>query len=118
MAEKKQKISEEEQRIAERKLAEYKAFVRRQRQLNILRATVAAIGFAVVVMLFAGNRFEWVFRSVGLTNIYHEETGVYADCSKRENRNSPFCAKKENAADKNWKSISQGAGPFNLTDKR
>ncbi len=118
MAQNKTKTTDEERRIAERKLEEYRAFMRRQRHLNILRALVAVAGFAIVVMLFAGNRFAWVFSSVGLSNVYHEEGGVYADCSKRENRNSPFCAKKENAADKNWKNLSQKSAPFNLSDKR
>ena len=118
MAQNKTKISDEERKVAERKLEEYHAYIRRQRQLNILRALVAVAGFAIVVMLFAGNRFAWVFNSVGLSNVYIEEGGVYADCSKRENKDSPFCAKKENAADKNWKNLSQRSAPFGLGDKR
>ena len=113
MASRDQKEKEE----AERKQREYEDFLKRQRKINIIKVSVAFIGTIMLVMVFAGNRFAYVFNSVGL-NLFHEEGGVYADCSKRENKHNPYCQKNVSSTDKQWKTLSNGGAQFNLSGKR
>ncbi len=53
----------------------------------------------------------------GILGLTVEEGGIYADCSKRENRSNPYCRPKESDADRSWRNIG-GKGqhaPFSLT---
>jgi hypothetical protein len=105
-----------EKEEAERKQRAYDEFLKRQRKLNIIKVSVAVVATVMLVMVFAGNRFAYVFNSVGI-NIFHEEGGVYADCSKRENKSNPYCQKKDSSSDKQWKNLSKGGSQFSLSGK-
>src|SRR5262249_46034333 len=56
--------------------------------------------------------FSW------LQALHHEEEGVYADCSKRENKDKPFCQPKTSEQDRDWRDLFHSKGgathPFSL----
>lgn len=55
----------------------------------------------------------------GILGLTATEGGIYADCSKPENRSNPYCQPKESAVERDWKNL-RGKGqhvPFSLTNK-
>ena len=52
-----------------------------------------------------------------LVALHHEETGVYTDCTKRENRDKTYCQPKVSRADQEWHDMARSRGksaPFTL----
>jgi len=75
-----------------------------------------------LIMLFSGDRFARVLRFFGLQPIVTFGTGLYADCSRPENKDSPYCNKKSSPVDREWSEMQhRGAGgkaaPFSLNDQ-
>jgi len=78
----------------------------------------AGAAFVVVMTLLVFGQSLGVFKVVGLDWMFTER-GIYADCSKAENQDNPYCQPKTSRADRDWDSLSQGgkrAMPFNLHD--
>ncbi len=103
---------------AQERLAKYNQELRRKRQVAIgsgIGAAVLAIG---VVMYLSGRQ---VAAMMGLDYLMHEQGGIYADCTKRENRSSPFCTQKDTKSDRDWKGLQRRGGklvPFSLYEKK
>ncbi len=106
--------------IARRKLKEYEAEQKRLKRRNqIYMGCTGAFTF-FLIMLFAGGYFNGMLEVVGISGFEYVERGIYADCQKRENRNSPYCKPKTSQADKDWSNmIKNGGAPsaFSLHDK-
>ena len=105
-------------REAEERLAKYNQELRRKRHIAI-GSGIGAAALAVAVIVYLSGR--QVASMMGLGFLMHEEGGIYADCTKRENRNSPFCSQKDTKTDKDWKGLQRSGGrlvPFSLYDKR
>ena len=82
----------------------------RKRRFAIISYTVIGVVSTVVfVLIFA-------LKVVNI-EVFHEERGLYADCSKRENKSNPYCAPKVSPVDKEWRSLSGGKkAQFSITD--
>lgn len=79
------------------------------------RALLLTVGFlfATAALIYGATYFA------GILGLTASEGGIYADCSKPENRSNPYCQPKESAADKDWRNL-RGKGqnvPFSLTDR-
>lgn len=75
---------------------------------------------SIVYMITQGDRYSDILSLIGLSGFYRSG-GVYADCSRSENHNNPFCQKHETKSDKAWKDLRTGkerAVPFGLTNDR
>ena len=92
-----------------------------QLKSKILNWIFGIVSFLIVVLIYMminGDKYRDILNAIGLG--YFEERGVYADCSRPENRNSPFCQRRESKADKEWTDLSKGkAGrsQFSITDR-
>ena len=95
---------------AEAKVKAYEEELKRKKLLNRVYMAVTGIVTIVLIMVFSGDRFSGVLAVVGLRSAYNEEGGIYADCSKSENRNNPYCSKKESASERSWKVLTRGGG--------
>jgi len=85
----------------------------------LLHHVYLGIGIALAVFLLIivfGKRLS-ILDYLGMRSLFSDKAGVYADCSKWENRNNPYCLPKEGKADREWKDLKRGkAMPFNLHD--
>jgi len=81
--------------------------------LNGFYLALSVVGATFVFSLFAEGRFASLMGNFGVSMI-NSEAGVYADCSKRENRDIPYCQPKEGRADRTWKDIKKGGSAFTL----
>ncbi len=112
------KINDADEAVKER-LRAYEAERQRKKVNNqIFYASTAALTL-VLIVLFAGGYFDGIFAMTGMDNMFAER-GIYADCSKRENRGNAYCQPKETQADKSWKNLVRSGGkppPFGLNDK-
>jgi len=105
-------------REAQERLAKYNQELRRKRHIAIGSGIGAAALAIAVVMYLSGRQ---VASMIGLDYLMHEGGGLYADCSKRENRDSPFCSQKDTKSDRDWKGIQRRGGklvPFSLYEKK
>lgn len=59
--------------------------------------------------IFFGQHFPGFFGALGLDWLYHQESGVYADCSKGSNRNNPYCIQKSRG-DGGWRDLKDTKG--------
>lgn len=101
--------------VAEKKRA-YELELKRKKFLNGIYLGASILGAVVLLVIFSSGNFGFLMGSIGI-NFSNEETGIYADCTKRENRKSVYCQPKESASDAQWKDIRTTRGkavPFNL----
>ncbi len=78
----------------------------------------ATVLFLLVLMIFGGERFNWILNKIGLG--WTDAKGVYADCSKQENSGNPSCVSREKARDAaSWRDMrnAKGGSAFSLTGK-
>ena len=104
---------------ARERLLAFEREQKRRRAVNYATIGLTCFAAVVLVILFSGNKFAPVLQAVGLASAY-EEGGIYADCSKRENRNSPFCQGKESQKEREWRGLKRTGGrhiPFSLSGK-
>jgi hypothetical protein len=59
--------------------------------------------------IFFGNHFSSFLNEIGFGWLYHEESGVYADCSKAANRNNPYCISRR-GGDSGWRNLKDNQG--------
>ena len=82
------------------------------RQERVIRiggwALAALLGLLLVGMMF-GRQLHGVLHTLGLDFLYNEEAGVYADCSKPENRSNPYCSSR-GKGDRNWRNLKDTKG--------
>ena len=104
--------------IAEAKLRQFQNERRRKFAINAVGYTLSAIAAVLLVMIVAGPAFDPILNVIGLRSIWTDKGGVYADCSKRENRNNRFCSGKVAGKETEWKKIANSPGgkavPFEL----
>ena len=65
---------------------------------------------SILIMLIFGETFDPILRKIGIKGVYVRIGGIYADCSQKENRESPFCQPKITKANKDWKSLGDSGG--------
>ena len=71
-----------------------KDFEREQQyeRLELITASVLAVFTTfLLIVIFGGDTTYSIRRAIGLSYFMSERTGVYADCSKAQNRNNKFC---------------------------
>lgn len=104
---------------AQQKVHEYYAELARRRLLTFLLSVLVMLVTVLLVMIFSGNRYDRYLNYFGLQGISNPAGGIYADCSKRENQNSPYCNSSKEMYEKKWNSLTRGGGapPFSLIDK-
>ena len=96
--------------IAAKKVA-YEAEVRRKKFLAYTGYSVVGVVFVVLIMVLSGMHI------LGLQGIYNAESGVYADCSKPENKGISYCQPKMSSSERSWRDLVTGgrrAAPFTL----
>ncbi|MBX7143324.1 MAG: hypothetical protein K1X79_02625 [Oligoflexia bacterium] len=80
------------------------------RLVRIIGWSVAGLlGFFVAAMVGA-KYFPETVRSIGLGFLVNEESGVYANCSKSQNRNNPYCRGKTSPREREWKGLGDRGG--------
>ena len=106
--------------LAEARQREFRHEQRVRFTINLVGYTLAGFIGALFLMMAGGPVFDPVLNVFGLSSLWTEKAGVYADCSKKENRHNRFCSGKALQRDQDWKHIrdlSGGKGvPFNLYD--
>ena len=73
------------------------------------------LALLLIILIFGGRL--GIFDYLGMQWMFNEERGVYADCSKPENRGVSYCQPKQSAVDRDWDEMSRGGGramPFTL----
>ncbi len=94
----------------------FRTEARRRMLINLSYLAISLAGAAFVISLFSGGRFASLMGYFGI-NMTNAKTGVYADCTKKENQHIPYCQPKEGRAEHEWRSLRGGkALPFNLSD--
>ena len=79
-------------RIAARKQAAFlKEQLTKRRQLRV-SGVLVSLTLVALVIIFGGQPLAPVREALGIAWITNDTEGVYADCSKRENRNNRFCS--------------------------
>ena len=101
------------------RLKQYKADELKRMIINgVYLIGTLACAFLLFVIV-SGGRFAWLMGGIGIS-FHNQEAGVYADCSKREDRNSPYCRPKASQSEVDWKGIAHTKGapvPFSLSDR-
>ncbi len=69
------------------------------------------LALLLIAMMF-GRQLQGVLNSLGLGFLYHEESGVYADCSRPENRSNPYCTSRKRG-DQGWRNLKDSKGSPN-----
>lgn len=100
----------------------YEQEVAKRRLFERVGYGVLAVVAVFLIMLFSGDRFARVLRFFGLQPIVTFGTGLYADCSRIENKDNPYCTKKVSPVDREWTEMQhRGAGtktaPFSLSEQ-
>jgi hypothetical protein len=79
---------------------------------------ILAMSVFLILAVFGPNASRFV-PVPGLKRIHHKEGGVYADCSRPENKNNPYCRPKQTPAEDRWRDLTRSNGkpmPFRLTE--
>jgi len=100
---------------AERRKAEFLKEQRIRRLQLQAGGVVFAIAAFLLVVIFGGDTFGPVRTVLGLGWLLHEEQGVYADCTKEENRDIRYC-RRDYASQ--LKDSDSGASTFDRPDHR
>jgi hypothetical protein len=79
-------------------------FLKNRGNLYALAGGVALLCFLIAL---STGMLTPVLRLFGL-NIVTSARGVYADCSKPENKDIPYCQPREGKAARQWKNLSHG----------
>ena len=91
------------------------AFVR-----NLVAYPLLIVAGSLLIMILAGPVFDPILNLFGMSSIWTEKSGVYADCSLPENRNNRFCSGKMLETEQHWNTLRNTTGgryvPFNLND--
>lgn len=72
--------------------------------------SVAGILGVLVTAMVAAKYFPDTVRAIGLGFLVNEESGVYADCSKPQNRNNPYCRKRQSPREREWQGLGDKGG--------
>jgi hypothetical protein len=94
----------------------YEAELKRKKIINFTGLGVSIVAVIFICAIFASGRFSSFMGKFGI-NFTVSESGIYADCSKRENRNNSYCQPKESSSDMQWREVSSNKGkavPFSL----
>ena len=91
-----------------------------QNAARIAAYSVAGIMAVFVIILMGGERFDPILRFLGLG--FYAPGGVYADCSKPQNKNNSFCNRSNTNNDRetsSWRDLknSKGGAAFSLSEK-
>lgn len=62
---------------------------------QLLGVCLALILTALIALMVGGDSLDGVRQALGLTTLRNEHRGVYADCSRAENRGNRFCNPEE-----------------------
>lgn len=100
---------------AKKELDSYYIELRRRKQLRVAGIVIVSFCSLLFAMVLAGETFNPILSWFGLRGFRYQERGVYADCSKPENKDISYCQPKQTQSERNWESISKGQrGGFNL----
>lgn len=105
------KIEEKNKKIkeaAKRRMAEYQAELKRKQVLNYTLYAASAFFSIIFFSLLFTERGSQVLGVVGFSGGVARESGVYADCSKAENRHIRYCQKGPSSSEKAWGSLKHG----------
>ena len=72
----------------------------------------------VILLIILGPSYPGVIESLGLDWFVNAQQGVYADCSKAENKNVPYCRPKAQQGEQGWNELRRSNGkpvPFSLS---
>jgi len=89
---------------------------RRNKLWKIFYYCITAAFAVLLLVLMFGKRLG-ILDYLGFSSFHSETTGVFADCSKSENRNNDYCQPKKSRTEKDWNELSRGKGksvPFSL----
>lgn len=97
----------------------YQEELKRKKRATVITASVVGTCTLVLAIMLAGDYFSGILGFFGLRSLHNEQKGIYADCSKKENKNSPYCRPKVSQSDRDWKDMRDSKGrvvPFTLHD--
>ena len=72
----------------------------------------------VILLIILGPRYPGVVEALGLDWLVNAQQGVYADCSRAENKNISYCRPKAQQGEKGWNELRRSNGkpvPFSLS---
>ena len=90
----------------------YQEELKRKRLYTVLGYSGVVVVTFFFIMILSGNMFSGILGIFGLRALRNDEAGIYADCSRPENRSSPYCQPKVSERDKEWKGMTQSKGSF------
>jgi hypothetical protein len=95
---------------SKKRLQRYRTELRLRRLRTTVGLSIVGCIAIILTMAISGDQFDSFLRALGLRAIWNEERGVYADCSRSENKQVKFCQPKSGARDGEWKSLRGGEG--------
>ena len=108
----------EQAKTVKDKKAVFEAELKRKRRLAVLNTVAVLFLLFLVYLMLVASPSNPILRALGIRNFVREKGGLYADCSKRENKGKGFCDGISSTAEKNWKTVKRpGSGReplFNL----
>ena len=72
--------------------------------------SIACFMGILVIAMVAAKYYPDTVRAIGLGFLVNEESGVYADCSKAQNRSNPYCRKKQSPREREWRGLGDKGG--------
>ena len=86
---------------------------RRSRIVHIVEYTAVLIAGAFLILFLAGDYTYGFLEHFGINPLRNPKRGVYADCSRPENRDNDFCSSTNERVESRWRSIEQkNSRPF------
>lgn len=95
----------------------FEAELKRKQIVTYTGYSVVGVVFVIIIMVLSGDTFSGILGIIGLQGVYNPQSGVYADCSKPENKNVAYCRPKLSQAERDWKDLARGgkkSTPFTL----
>lgn len=109
---------------AKKELKRYRIQQRLRLVKTLASSGILAVVFLVVFGLALGGAFEGFLGLLGLTPFKNEARGLYADCTRPENRESRYCqsqsqSQSRRAYENDWRQVAnsgRGSAKFRLTE--
>ena len=99
-------------------LERYQRERRRSFILNAVGYILITVTLCLFIMIFSGGQaFDGLLSALGLPSLYHRESGIFADCSRRENRDNELCYPKPPLSNNAWGPSSDKSGAFSLNER-
>ena len=101
---------------ADEALRRYTAEIKRRATRQWMGYSALSLLTVFLIMLLSGDRFKSILSVVGLRGLKNAESGIYADCSRKENQSNPLCYREASQTERDWKGLTERGSRFQLTE--